>query len=397
MSDEKKVEKTHTETVATESPAEERPKAFGFMNPVVFLLFMIFAMVVVLVVVSTKLSNGGSNTETEVDNPAIAALKADIKAGEMELNRQRMAMGLPPLENGAEPIGEIADRLKTDADTLVALAGRFQQMLGEKDAEITARSAELLRSEQIRQDLISENTRLNSEYQRALIAGSETQNLNKLLTDSQATRDALSDELTKVRQQLVEMSGAVSGDEFSDLQRRFNETLRSKEFFENRVKELEAELGQMRLFAKSEDELLPAAVELFRRLRKLEGQKDSDLTTEYSKLGVELGANVLHTLAFQTGSSELSEADMAQILQIAQDGVPDGDLTLIVGYASKTGDPTANQKLSSDRATTAAEHFARTKRAGQRVQAVYLGQTNRFSSAKPERNQICEVWRIRAK
>lgn len=315
----------------------------------------------------------------------------------MELNRQRMAMGLPPLENGAEPIGEIADRLKTDADTLVALAGRFQQMLGEKDAEITARSAELLRSEQIRQDLISENTRLNSEYQRALITGSETQSLNQLLADSQATRDALSDELTKVRQQLVEMSGAVSGDEFSDLQRRFNETLRSKEFFENRVKELEAELGQMRIFAKSEDELLPAAVELFRRLRKLEGQKGSDLNAEYSKLGVELGANVLHTLDFQTGSSELSEADMAQILQIAQDGVPDGDLTLIVGYASKTGDPTKNQKLSSDRATTAAEHFARTKRAGQRVQAVYLGQTNRFSSARPERNQICEVWRIRAK
>ncbi|MBG7606601.1 MAG: OmpA family protein [Verrucomicrobia bacterium] len=397
MSDEKKVEKTHTETVATESPAEERPKAFGFMNPVVFLLFMIFAMVVVLVVVSTKRSNGGSNTETEVDDPAIASLKADIKAGEMELNRQRMAMGLPPLENGAEPIGEIADRLKTDADTLVALAGRFQQMLGEKDAEITARSAELLRSEQIRQDLISENTRLNSEYQRALITGSETQSLNQLLADSQATRDALSDELTKVRQQLVEMSGAVSGDEFSDLQRRFNETLRSKEFFENRVKELEAELGQMRIFAKSEDELLPAAVELFRRLRKLEGQKGSDLNAEYSKLGVELGANVLHTLDFQTGSSELSEADMAQILQIAQDGVPDGDLTLIVGYASKTGDPTKNQKLSSDRATTAAEHFARTKRAGQRVQAVYLGQTNRFSSARPERNQICEVWRIRAK
>lgn len=73
MSDEKKVEKTHTETVATESPAEERPKAFGFMNPVVFLLFMIFAMVVVLVVVSTKRSNGGSNTETEVDDPAIAS------------------------------------------------------------------------------------------------------------------------------------------------------------------------------------------------------------------------------------------------------------------------------------------------------------------------------------
>jgi hypothetical protein len=31
------------------------------------------------------------------------------------------------------------------------------------------------------------------------------------------------------------------------------------------------------------------------------------------------------------------------------------------------------------------------------VQAVYLGQTDRFSSRVPERNQICEVWRIRRK
>ncbi len=400
------IEKTHTETVVTdpptESPAEEtegeKPKASGLMNPVVFLLFMIFAMVVILVVVNMRDSGEGSgNGENQADDPAVAALKADVKAGEMELNRQRMAMGLPPLENGNEPIDEIAGRLKNDADTLVALAGRFQQMLGEKDAEISARSAELLRSEQVRQDLMTENARLNSEYQRALIGGSEAESLKKLLADSQATRDALSQELAEVRAQLVEMSDAVSGAEFSDLQRRFDETLRSKDFFENRVRELEAELGKMRLFAKSEDELLPAAVELFRRLRLLEGQKDSDLTTEYSKLGVELGANVLHTLDFQTGSSELSEADMAQLQHIAQDDVPDGDLTLIVGYASKTGDTTANEKLSSDRATAAAEYFAQTKRAGQLVQAVYLGQTNRFSSARPERNQICEVWRIRAK
>ena len=415
MSEEKKIEKvevvdqiekTHTESIVTdapdESPAEEteeeKPRAFGKMNPVVFLLFMIFAMVVILLIVNMRGSNGGvSNDDNAPEDPTIAALRADVKAGEMELNRQRMAMGLPPLENGNEPIDEIAARLKTDADTLVALAGRFQQMLGEKDAEITARNAELLRSERVRQDLITENSRLSSEYQRALIGGSEAESLKKLLAESQATRDALSDELRNVRAQLAEMSNAVGGDEFSELQRRFEENLRSKEFFENRVKELEAELGRMRLFAKSEDELLPAAVELFRRLRMLEGQKDSDLTTEYSKLGVELGANVLHTLDFSTGSSELSEADMAQILHIAQDDVPDGDLTLIVGYASKTGDPTANEKLSSDRATAAAQYFANSKREGQRVQAVYLSQTNRFSSQVPERNQICEVWRIRAK
>lgn len=415
MSEEKKVAKvevvdqvseTHTETIVTDPPTEEaveempeeKSKTAGLLNPVVFLLFMILVMVVVLVAVNMRRGSGNksSGVGSEKDDPALAALRADVKAGEMELNRQRMAMGLPPLDNGTEPIDEIAVRLKEDADTLVALAGRFQQMLGEKDAGISTRNADLLRLEKIRQDLISENTRLNSEYQRALIGGSEADGLRKLLDDSRAKAEALSDELARTRERLAEMSNAVSGDEFADLERRFEEMLRSKEFFENRMKELEAEMGQMNLFAKSEDELLPAAVELFRRLRQLEGNLDSDNTTEYSKIGVDLGANVLHNLDFATGSSELSEEDMAQIRHIAEDDVPDGDLTFIVGYASKTGDPAANQSLSSDRATAAAEYFASRKRPGQRVQAVFIGQTDRFSSSIPERNQICEVWRIRS-
>jgi len=88
---------------------------------------------------------------------------------------------------------------------------------------------------------------------------------------------------------------------------------------------------------------------------------------------------------------------MEKLANIAASEVPDGDLTLIIGYASETGNLDANQELSSRRATTAAEHSAKVKRPGQLVQAVYLGQTDRFSSRVPERNQICEVWRIRRK
>lgn len=261
MSEEKKVEqveitdvveKTHTETIVNdplsegplEETPEEKPRAAVILNPVILLLFLILAMVIVLVAVNMKRSSGIDSNLIEGDNPTLAVIKADVKAREMELNRQRMEMNLPPLENGTEPIDDIASRLKTDADTIVALAGRFQQMLGEKDAEITARNAEILRLERVRQDLVSENSRINSEYQRALIAGMEVESFRKLLAESQATRDALSDELMKLREQQAEMSDAVPGEEFSDLQRRYNETLRSKEFFENRVAELEAELGK---------------------------------------------------------------------------------------------------------------------------------------------------------
>jgi outer membrane protein OmpA-like peptidoglycan-associated protein len=211
-----------------------------------------------------------------------------------------------------------------------------------------------------------------------------------------AQRDALAAELASVRQELAGTSAGASADEFADLQRRFEETERARAFFEARASELEAELSKARLFASSESELLPAAIELVRNLRKLEGKPDSEISTSYSSLGASLGANVLHTLKFATGSSELNTEDQ-EMIRMLVDQVPDGDLVLAIGYASETGNVDTNRTLSSDRATAAAQLFSEIKRPGQLVQAVYLGQTDRFSSHIPERNQLVEIWRIRKK
>lgn len=397
MSEEKHEEKNTKEIDAAEHIHPEAvetqvgSKLTAQFNPVLVLLFMILAMLIVLAVTVVR---RGETPKSSGEDPTVAAIKADLDARRSELNRQRLAMGLSPLEGSSEPVEEIAKRLRTDAETLAGISGKFQQMLADKDAELSARNGETLRLERLRQDVSLENARLQSELQRALIASAEVDRLKMILADTQAQREAISNELAKLREQ---MGAGVSDEEFAALQRRYEETLRAKEFYEARAKELEANAAKADLFANSEAELLPAAVELFRRLRKLEGMKDSDLTTEYSKLGVDLGANVLHTLTFETGKSQISAADMEQIAGIAANEVPDGDLTLIIGYASETGNVDANQELSSQRATTAAEHFSSVKRPGQLVQAVYLGQTDRFSSRVPERNQICEVWRIRRK
>jgi outer membrane protein OmpA-like peptidoglycan-associated protein len=388
-------EHNHAENAPSETTEARSGGRFtAQLNPVLILLFMILAMLIVLAVTSLRQTKGAAETS---DDPAVAAIKADLEARRSELNRQRIAMGLPPLEGASEPVEDIAKRLKADADTLAGISGRFQQMLADKDAAISVSNAETLRLERLRQDVSLENARLQSELQRALTDSAESERLKTMLLDAQSQRDALSLELADARQKLSEQAGGASADEFADLQRRYEETLRAKEFFEERVRQLENAAPKTELFADSVDELLPAAVELFRRLRKLEGMKDSDLTTEYSKLGVELGANVLHALDFATGSSELTEEDIRRLDLIISEEVPDGDLTLIIGYASETGNIDSNQKLSSARATAAAEYFAARKRPGQKVQAVYLGQTDRFSSRVPERNQICEVWRIRRK
>lgn len=387
MSDEKPPLENHA---AESDDAGSPPKSA--LSPAVALTFVMIALLGVLIVMGVRRGLGRSSSGTS----EITELQAEATALHDQLNRERMAAGLRPLASGTESVEDIAARLKKDAETMVALAGSYQSMLGEKDLELSAKSSELLRSEQLRQSLAAESVRLQGELQRALVSGSDSGLLRRDLDTLKAQRDALATELASARQDLAAKGQGVQAEDHADLQRRFEETLRAKEFFEAKVKELEGDLSKAKLFASSENELLPAAVELFRNLRQLEGKPDSEISTAYSSLGAQLGANVLHTLNFATGSAGLAPVDEELIRNLVQD-IPDGDLVLAIGYASETGNEDGNRTLSSDRATAAARLFSSVKRPGQLVQAVYLGQTDRFSSRIPERNQIVEIWRIRKK
>ena len=340
----------------------------------------------------------GQKANPSATSEDIARVQAESDAVRSQYNRERIAMGLSPLEGNAESVGDVAARLKKDADTMVALATSFQTMLSEKDALLTAKNSELLRSEQIRQSLAVESQRLQLELQRALVGGSEADLLRRDLATSKSQHDALASELDAARKQLAAKGEGASKEDLADLQRRLEETLRAKDFFEAKVKELEGELAgvKTKLFANSENELLPAAVELFRRLRKLENLPAAEISAEYGKLGVDLGASVLKTFNFATGSAGLTPADEEAIRGMVKD-IPDGDLVLAIGYASETGNVDKNRTLSSDRATAVAQLYSSAKRPGQFAQAVYLGQTDRFDSHLPERNQIVEIWHIQKK
>ncbi len=389
MSDEKSPNQVPAanETEALTS-APSRTVSKSSLPPAVALAFVIIALLGVLIVMVLKNSSLRSPS-SEAD---VVALQAEANALRSEYNRERIAMGLRPLEGDSEPIEEVASRVKKDADTLVALATSYQRMLAEKDSELTARNAEILRLERLRQSLSAEITRVQGELQRALVSGSDNELLRRDLVDLKAQRDALAAELNEARQK----NSGVSAEDHADLKRQLEETQRAREFFEARVRELEGDLSKAKLFASSENELLPAAVELFRSLRQLENQPDSEISSAYSSLAVKLGANVLKTLNFATGSSTLVTADDEALRNLVAE-IPDGDLILAIGYASETGNVDSNRTLSSDRATAAAQLISSVKRPEQLTQAVYLGQTDRFSSRIPERNQLVEIWHIRKK
>lgn len=382
MSDEKEPVESHEDAA---SELREAPTSKSALPPGVVLAFVIIALLGVLIVMNLK----GWTSFSSTDSEEVRKLKADISAAEANLNASRVALGLRPREGSGEPIGDVAARMKKDADTMVALAGSYETMLGEKDLELKSLGDKLLTSEQLRKSLSDELQAVRLQLNSAVGAGRDAETLRSL-------NEALNKEVARLRTELTTKGDTVPKGELDELQRRLDEALRAKNFLENRVKELDGQLAKAKLFASSESELLPAAVELFRNLRKLEGKADSEIATAYSSLAVSLGANVLRTLNFETGKSELSPADVEGINQLVSE-IPDGDLLLVIGYASETGNVDSNRTLSSDRATAAAEYYSSIKRPGQLVQAVYLGQTDRFSSRIPERNQIVEVWRIRKK
>ncbi|MEI6675955.1 MAG: OmpA family protein [Verrucomicrobiota bacterium] len=350
------------------------------VTPTQAMILVIVALLVVLIVMKLK---------TPTESQKLAPLRAEIE----ELKRHSGSIGLPTA-GGGEQLEDIAERMKKDADSMVLLAGRYKQLIDDGNAELLKKNADLLRSEQYRQVMSNDYDRVKNELQQAKSGGYDADSLRREVADLKVRRESQAAELAGLKQRLAAAGEQAPKADLDNMQRRLEEITRTKEFFESRAKELESELGKARLFARSENELLPAAVKLFQTLRQLENQSESDFKKAYAQIGTDLSANVLKTLAFPTKSARMDAAEEEPLRQILTN-VPDGDMVLVIGYASETGNVDGNRTLSSDRATAVAELLTSVKRPGQQVQAVYLGQTNRFSSRTPERNQLCEIWQIR--
>lgn len=386
---------SHTSAEDAKQQPNETPSlgAVATKLPVVPILGM---LTIVLLAIWIGLNIRPSLKTPAMDHDPMAAMKAELSAADTELNALRISMGLRPKESAFEPIEDVAARIKKDAETMVALAESFQATLAEKEALLSAKNSQIIESENLRRILVKDLESLRLQLGNSLGAAGMTEQIKAENQALQSQIQSLEGQLASLRQQLEETPADLPEEEVTRWQQRLDEANRAREFLEARLEQMEQELSKARLFANSENELLPAAVELFRSLRKLENRTEAEISSEYAELGAKIGASVLHMLSFETGSSRLSSVDEDRIRTIAAE-VPDGDLVLFVGYASETGKVDSNRTLSSDRATVAAEFFSSIKRPGQLVQAVYLGQTDRFSTQSPERNQLVEIWRIRAK
>lgn len=340
----------------------------------------------------------------EAPKPAVSPAVLVLGFIIMALLGAILAINLKPKVAAPETSSDIAARIKKDSDALISMNSRSQGQITERDSLLLSKTKELIDLERTNQVLLSQYATTKADLERALANSGSVDITKRQLTDALKQVDGLTTDLARVRTELAAYANRPDPGDVSDLQRRLDEALRAKGFFETRVKELEAKLASLstqpaapsRLFAASENELLPNAVALFRGLRELENHSDSEILAAYTGFTQTFGAAVVSNVNFPTGSSTPSPAD-DEALRAKVRQEPDDGLLLVVGYASETGNVDDNRTLSSNRATAVANSLDAAKLPGQKVQAVYLGQTDRFGSSRPERNQICEVWHIRSK
>ena len=370
-------EKPHAETTETAKSSVNLPTS------VLALGFIAIALVGVLIATAIKsrpaeTPAAGNTTE----DPALREAKARLQMLQSSYDKERAKMGMSPRYGDTAQSAEIvAARITEDAATLAAMAKSVKDLIADKDAEIAQRTQEWTDAVKLQGVLRDQLAKSEERLSRALLEGSDASTLRAQLEAANKRIIALGEEVRR----LAEGPG--------DLQARLQEVTAERDALLARVAELESQLSRASLFAGTEAELFREAVQLFRSLRELENKPDSEIATAYSQFGAKLGANVLDKIDFPTGSSDVPPEDITKINAFAGEA-PDNALILVVGYASETGNVDSNRTLSSDRATAVARLLDQTKKPGQRVQAVYLGQTDRFGSRFPERNQISEVWQI---
>lgn len=384
----------------------------------------LIAVIVVILFIMLMLSMNNKLFQPSAESRDLSTLEERNQQLRTEANAERARLGLAPLPEGSAAAKAMANRLRKDATDLAALTLQWQTELEAKDNALAGLQSQITARDQNAQRLYAQISALQAKID-------QNANAEGLVVTLQNDLQIAQNQLLTYQQQLAEAQTRPSTDAMAQLRAQLDESqaanqklgqqvdalLAQSENAVDQVKydELAAELARIRpeynrqryeiqqlrtkldralLFIDSEENIPPIAVKLYARLKSLDGLTGQELNDAYQKIGIELGARIVHRQDFKTGSSEVTFDREKMIKNATAAKAQPNAFFLVVGYASKTGNQSDNYELSKNRATNTASIANMLKKEGQTVRAVYLGQTNRFDRSNPLKNQICEVWEI---
>lgn len=358
------------------------------------------AVLLLLLLVITQQFGGGISQEDE----DLKAKKEEVEKMRKENDAMRMSRGIPTAQSSEA----ITAKIKRDVDELNRMMLDQQANLARlTDSEATVRTLNFQNADLQRRLVQAEGAAsrvpgLDAEVARLRAdAGINAERLANLVDP--ATVDAIRQQLSASRNEVSRLSrelaelqdnsaGMVDRNQLAVLRAKIQPLEAANRELRIELQGLRAEADRSKLFV-TRDNLAPAAQKLFGELVRLEGNSPAALKRAYERIGQNLNARVVEEATFATGSASLDIKHEAHIKTISMQA-PGNAFFLVVGYASKSGDSKSNRELSARRSTTVASVVNGLKQAGQNVQAVYLGETDRFGS-KPGPNQVCEIWEIR--
>lgn len=381
MSEEKE---TTTASDETQTPAEPAAKkSSSRQSSIVMIGSAVVAFLAVIVVALLIQQGSGKNSRNSSNAPADLLAMLNDADENIDNVRGRLA-GIENARYAAQAQLDSAllqiDNLQKTQAALGEQAGqaaRYRSELDAAKATITSLEGRLENSKMLMESARAELTSMES-------ARSELESLRTIEAEQKRTIESLTRRL----------DGAVPGSEAERLRADLATARTENESLRLELQKLRAELDRSRLYVEDAANLSPIAAALFTELESLEGSTPASLREAYARIERDINARRVDLIAFQTGSSAV---DTGRVSRITRDIAASNEKSffLVVGYASESGNSDDNRALSARRATSVASIVDSLKRPGNKVQAVYLGETDRFSPDSLPRNQVCEIWEIK--
>ncbi len=365
------------------TPASNQNLIMGIVMGAVVLLLL-------LLVISQHFNKTGVSDE-------VSQLEDDIK----DRKARKEALRYSGISGVSQNPDALINQIKSDTDALGRLLNASAS-----DSAMLRTAQDNATSMSIR--ITDLQTRLGqTQGAAARVAGLEAElaNVRQALvgTVDKATADSLREQLALARLERDRLQSELRELRASQgsLVDRNTHALTLAELTELRSANAELRAENQRLLAKSAgsklfvsaEELSPRAEDLYRELKRIESNNYKSRIQTYTRIDSQMNASVGDSITFKSGSAEIARNHEARLKSMAL-SAGEKSFFLVVGYASPSGDSLSNQKLSSRRATRVASMVNYLKKNGQAVQAVYLGEGNRFGPDDSP-NQVCEVWEIR--
>jgi len=369
---------------STVTPASNQNLIIGIVMGAVVLLLL-------LLVISQQLNK---NLEP-VENKEIAALKKDLEDRKSRNEALRYAsvpgVGQSPdalvtqIKSGTEALARLVNASASDA-AMLQTAQENARLLSNR---VTDLENQLRQTQADATHARSLESELNAARQAAngMVSKSQVDSLRDQLALAKNDRDGFQTEITQLRAKEGTM---VDANAYALLKAEVDQLRKDNALPSDGIHQNENVLPK--LFV-TKDALSPRAVALYRELTRIEPEDHRARLQTYTRIDTQLKAGVGEAITFKTGSSDIALEHETHIKEMASAAAPN-TFFLVVGYASPSGDSKTNEELSSQRTTRVASMVNHLKKEGQAVQAVYLGEGNRFGPDDAS-NQVCEIWQIR--